>query len=105
MTNELLISVREQAKQSSPAVRAAALLRIARVQTVFDADQARTAFKVALEATQQLPGEDCKLLLEHAELGCGANSGVRSGTLVFGRLRTSDEQAEQHRRVVCRAAL
>jgi hypothetical protein len=68
MTNELLISAREQAEKSSPAVRAAALLRIARVQTAFDADQARSAFKVALEAIQRLPGEDGKLLLEHAEL-------------------------------------
>jgi hypothetical protein len=68
MTNELLMSARKQAEQSSPVVRAAALLRIARVQLAFDADQARTAFKVALEATERLPGEDGKLLLEHAEL-------------------------------------
>jgi hypothetical protein len=45
-----------------------ALLRIARVQMAFDADQARTAFKVALEATERLAGEDGKLLLEQAEL-------------------------------------
>jgi hypothetical protein len=38
------------------------------VQTAYDRDQARTALKMALDATRRLPGEDGKFLLEHAEL-------------------------------------
>jgi len=41
MLDDLLAGARAQAERSEPPVRAAALLRIARVQTAFDRGQAR----------------------------------------------------------------
>jgi hypothetical protein len=45
MPDDPLAGAREQAEQSKPPVRAAALLRIARVQTAFDREQARHTFE------------------------------------------------------------
>jgi hypothetical protein len=66
MADELLASAWEQAERSEPPVRAAALLRIARVQTAFDHDQARKTFEQALDATRGLPGLDGQFLLDQA---------------------------------------
>jgi len=68
MPDDLLSRAWEQAERSKPPVRAAALLRIARVQTVFDRDQARRTFERALDETRRLPGRDGEFLLEQARL-------------------------------------
>ena len=66
MVHELLADALDQAEKSKPAVRAAALLRIARVQTAFDRDLARKTFQRALDETRQLPGRDGQFLLDQA---------------------------------------
>jgi hypothetical protein len=68
MPDDLLARAWEQAERSKPPVRAAALLRIARVQTVFDRDQARRTFERALDETRRLSGRDGEFLLEQARL-------------------------------------
>jgi hypothetical protein len=68
MPDDLLSRAWEQAERSKPPVRAAALLRIARVQTAFDSDQARYTFEQALDETRQLSGRDGESLLEQARL-------------------------------------
>jgi hypothetical protein len=69
MLHELLAAALDEAGQSKPAVRAAALLRIARLQTAFDRDLARKTFRQALDETRQLPGPDGQFLLDqHAGL-------------------------------------
>jgi hypothetical protein len=72
MAEDLLAPAREQAERSSPPVRAAALLHIARVETAFDRDAARHTFEQALSAARQLPGMDGPLLLEQAQLFAAA---------------------------------
>jgi hypothetical protein len=66
MVDELVALALDQAEKSQPAVRAAALLRIARVQTAFDRDLARKTFRRALHETRQLPGLDGQFLLDQA---------------------------------------
>ena len=66
MPNELLIRAREQAERSDPSVRAAALLRIARVETVLDPDEARHTFERALEAVRRLSDRDGESLVDAA---------------------------------------
>ena len=68
MTDDLLAGARAQAERSEPPVRAAALLRIARVQTAFDRGQARITFQRALDETRRLSGRDREFLLEQAQL-------------------------------------
>jgi hypothetical protein len=66
VVHELVALALDQAEKSQPAVRAAALLRIARVQTAFDRDLARKTFQRALDETRQLPGLDGQFLLDQA---------------------------------------
>ena len=68
MPRELLASAREQAERSDPAVRAAALLHIARVQTAFDREEALRTFQQGLEEVWQLTGREREFLLEQARL-------------------------------------
>jgi len=68
MADDLLARVQEQAERSEPPVRVAALLRIARVQTVFDGDQARHTFQQALDEIRGLSGLGGEFLLEQARL-------------------------------------
>ena len=63
---ELLASAYEAARHSKPDVRVAALLRIARVQTVLDRGQARGTFQLALDEIRRIPRRDGALLLDHA---------------------------------------
>jgi TonB family protein len=63
---ELLASAYEAARHSKPDVRVAALLRIARVQTVLDRGQARRTLELALDEIRRIPGRDGALLLDHA---------------------------------------
>src|SRR5437870_4393033 len=66
MPSDLLAHARRQAEGSQLAVRAAALLRISRVQMAFDRGQARETFVQALEETRRLAGRDGEFLLNHA---------------------------------------
>src|ERR1700728_77093 len=66
MLHELLAEAWEGAGKSKPDVRAAALLRIARVQTSVDREQARKTFRQALDETRELPGLDGQVLLQQA---------------------------------------
>jgi hypothetical protein len=68
MLDDLLSRAREQAEQSDPPVRVAALMRVARVQTKLDAGQARITFEQALEDVRRLPRPERDLLLEQARL-------------------------------------
>ena len=72
MVGELLASALEVAQHSKPDVRVAALLRIARVQTVLDRGQARRTFEQALDTIRRIPGRDGAFLLEHARLFAAA---------------------------------
>ena len=64
MVDELLAGVRKQAGQSAAPVRAAALMRIARVETKFNAGQARITFEMALEEIRLLARPERDVLLE-----------------------------------------
>lgn len=68
MLHQLLAEARTQAGKSKPDVRAAALMRIARVETAFDCHQARATFEQALKEIRQLPGRDGEFLLQQARL-------------------------------------
>jgi hypothetical protein len=67
MVDDLLAGARAQAERSEPLVRAAALLRIARVQTVFDRAQARLTFQRGLDETRKISGRGGEFLLEQAQ--------------------------------------
>jgi hypothetical protein len=68
MPDDLLAGALAQAERSEPPVRAAALLRIARVQTAFDRGEARLTFQRALDETRRISGRDGEFLLEQAQL-------------------------------------
>jgi hypothetical protein len=72
MPNDLLADAREQAERSDPPVRAAALLRIARVETAFDRIAARGTFERGLDATRRIPGREGEFLLEQARFVAAA---------------------------------
>src|SRR5689334_16513323 len=66
MEADLLAKARELAGRSLPGVRAAALMRIARVETRTASDEAGRTFDRGLEAARQLDPEDREMLLMHA---------------------------------------
>jgi hypothetical protein len=66
MPDDLLRGPVEQAERSSAPVRAAALLRISRVETVTSPGAARKTFDGALESVRRLFGTDREFLLEQA---------------------------------------
>jgi hypothetical protein len=68
MPDHLLAAAWRQADRSKPPVRAAALMRIARVQTALDRSQARSTFEQGLDETRRLSGSDGEFLLEQAQL-------------------------------------
>jgi hypothetical protein len=68
MLDDLLARVIEQAEHSEAPVRAAALLRIARVETVLDPGAARNTFDRGLDAIRRLPGLEGEFLLQQAAL-------------------------------------
>jgi hypothetical protein len=72
VVGELLVSAYAAAEHSKPDVRAAALLRIARVQTTLDRSHARRTFEQALDEIRRIPGRDGAFLLEHARLFAAA---------------------------------
>lgn len=66
--SDLLAQAREHAERADPAVRAAALLRIARVQAASDPGQARATFVQGLEEIRRLAAPDAEFLQEQARL-------------------------------------
>jgi hypothetical protein len=58
MPDDLVADARKQAERSSPAVRAAALMRIARVQSIADPGQARITFEMALDEIRSVTSRD-----------------------------------------------
>jgi hypothetical protein len=68
MTDALLALARAQAEKAGPAVRAGALLRIARVMTVSDRAQARRILELGLEAMGEISGEEGEALREDAQV-------------------------------------
>jgi hypothetical protein len=68
MLDDLLATAIEQAERSMAPVRAAALLRVARVETVVNPSAARNNFERGLDAIRRLPGREGEFLLEQAAL-------------------------------------
>ena len=66
MVHDLLARAREQAEHAEPSTRAAALMRIGRVEFAFDSDAARRAFRLGLEAVNQITGQQRENLLQQA---------------------------------------
>jgi hypothetical protein len=63
----LVPDARKQAERSSPPVRAAARMRIARVQSTVDPSQACITFEMALDEIRSLPGRDRDLVFNEAQ--------------------------------------
>ena len=78
---ELLASAYRVAQHSKTDVRIAALLRIARVQTALDRDQARRTFEQALEEIRRIPGQEGGFLLDHARTFAAAIAPDRLATI------------------------
>lgn len=68
MESDSLSALRKRAEASPPPVRAAALMRIARVESVADRAQARRSFESGLEEARRLSGFDRDWLLEQARV-------------------------------------
>jgi hypothetical protein len=66
MSDDLLGNARRQAEKAEPSTRAAALLRIARVEAVSNATQARASLLEALEIIRNLPNSDLDLHFDEA---------------------------------------
>jgi hypothetical protein len=67
MTDDLLVRAQRQAERSAPPVRAAARMRIARVQSAIDPGQARVTFEMALDEIRSLPSRERQVLFEQAQ--------------------------------------
>jgi hypothetical protein len=72
MSDDPLARALEQAERSELPVRAAARMRIARVQSVSDREQARRTFQTALDEIRKLPGHGREFFLEQAQLFAAA---------------------------------
>jgi hypothetical protein len=68
MSDDLLDRARQQAERSDPSVRVAALLRIARVESVSDSAHARQTLNQALEEARALSDSSRRFLLEEARI-------------------------------------
>jgi hypothetical protein len=66
MSDDLLENARQQAEKAEPSMRAAALLRIARAESVANATQARTSLLEALEIIPNLPSPNREHHFEEA---------------------------------------
>src|SRR5581483_2114082 len=65
---DLLADAKEQAERSKAEVRTAALMRIARVETASDREEARQTLRRAVDAAMALAEPDRGYLLEHVEI-------------------------------------
>lgn len=68
MADDVRAGARQRAEGSSPQVRAAALMRIARVESVVDREQALRTFERGLEETRRLSRFDQNRLLGQERL-------------------------------------
>ena len=66
MSKHLLSMAQEQAERSVTPVKAAALLRIARVWTAFDQDEASSAIERGISSSLELPEPDRSIILREA---------------------------------------
>jgi len=67
MADDLIAHARKQAERSLPPVRAAAQMRIARVQSAVDSGHARITFEMALDEVRNLPGRDRDFFFQDAQ--------------------------------------
>jgi hypothetical protein len=68
MSDDLLDRARQQAELSDPSVRVAALLRIARVESISDSAHARQTLSQAVDEARNLPNSRRRYLLEEARI-------------------------------------
>jgi hypothetical protein len=95
MTNDLLTSARSQAEQSSSPVRAAARMRIARVESAVDPGQARVTFEIALDEIRNLSSRDRQVLFEQAQQVAAAFAPDLLEKIPPARHFPSDHQSER----------
>jgi hypothetical protein len=119
MADDLLAHARNQAEQALPPVRAAAWLRIARVQSAAAPGPARITFEMALEEIRSLPARDRDFFFQDAQKVApafvreippprGAGRDFHAGTLVNIILqhdRIPDEDLRLFARIELAAAL
>jgi hypothetical protein len=67
MADDLMAHARKQAERSLPPVRAAARMRIARVQSAVDPGQARITFEMAIDEVRSLHGRDRDYFFQDAQ--------------------------------------
>jgi hypothetical protein len=67
MSDDLMAQARKQAERSLPPVRAAAWMRIARVQSALDPGQARITFEMALDEIRSFLGRDRDFFFQDAQ--------------------------------------
>jgi hypothetical protein len=67
MADDFIAHARKQAERSLPPVRAAARMRIARVQSAVDPGQARITFEMALDEIRSLTGRDRDFFFQDAQ--------------------------------------
>src|SRR5580698_2604664 len=75
MSDDLLTGAREQAERSDPPVRAAALLRIARVETAFDSGQAPESASASTMFGETL----VQIMLDHGHVDAAIAYAMRCG--------------------------
>ena len=78
MPGDIIAHALQKAAGSSPAIRAAARIRIARVQSVTDPGRARVTFEMGLEEVLGLPGAGRRLVPRTSTRGCRRS---RAGSL------------------------
>ena len=84
MLGETLIRLLEQAEQSEPSVRAAAMLRIARVVSAEDRAEALRIFDAGLEAVSRVEGGGSQWMTAQARLIAAALSPESVAAIVIG---------------------
>jgi hypothetical protein len=94
MTNDLLTSARSLAERSSSPVRAAARMRIARVESAVDPGQARITFEIALDEIRSLPKRDRQALFEQAQQVAAALAPDLLGKIPSARHFPSNHRSE-----------
>src|SRR5215469_608356 len=90
MFDDLLSRAREQADRSTPPIRTAALMRIARVESRLDHDKARATFRLALEEISAFPRRERQSLLMQAGILAAAFSPDLLREIPFARIGTPD---------------
>jgi hypothetical protein len=100
MLNEVLDQSREQADRSSPSVRVVARLRIARVQSASDLEQARSTFEKALDEIRSFSSFEHEVLFDQAQQMAAAIAPDLLGELPPVRSFRGEDQAESLLRIM-----